>query len=173
MKDAYLLFTVVFGAVALFGLLGIPKKSKISIRALEHTSLLVTIVGSVTTAGLLSLAFLAEQFAVAGGALLLLPGSDLPAANSAVLYLILVGASGLLWAVLGALGVDHSWIRRWAAGCLAVSALVVVLLFPASVALLLSTADAAGAAQSAEASRSVATVASVEVAAVAGAGPAA
>ena len=141
------MFAVTFGAVALCGLTGIPKQSKISIRALEHTSLLVTIVGSVTAAGLLSLAFLADKFAVAGGALPLLPGSDLPAANSAVLNLVLVGASGLLWAVVGVLAVDYPWMRRWAGGCLAVSALVVVLLFPASIALLLSTADAAGAAQ--------------------------
>ena len=147
MKDAYLLFAVMCGAVALLGLFGIPEQSQISSRALEHTSLLVTIVGSVTAAGLLSLAFLADKFAVAGGALPLLPGSDLPTANGAVLYLVLVGASGLLWAVLGALLAGHPWMRRWDAGCLAVSAFVVVLLFPASVALLLSTADAAGNAQ--------------------------
>ena len=147
MKDAYLLFAMVSGAVALFGLFGIPEHSKITTRALEHTSLLVTIVGTVTAAGLLSLAFLADKLAVGGGALLLLPGSDLPAATVAVLYLVLVGASGLLWAVLGALMADHARLRRWAGGCLAVSALVVALLFPASVALLLSTADAVGVAQ--------------------------
>ena len=147
MKDAYLTFAMTSGAVALSGLFGIPKRSKITTRALAHTSLLVAIVGSVTAAGLLSLVFLADQFAIAGGALPLLPGSDLSAATSAVLYLVLVGASGLLWTVLGALMADCLWLRRWAGGCLAASALSVVLLFPASVALLLSTADAAGVTQ--------------------------
>ena len=132
---------------ALLGLPGIPEHSTITTRALEHTSLLVTIVGSVTAAGLLSLAFLADKLAVAGGALPLLPGSDLSAATSAVLYLVLVGASGLLWAVLGTLMADHARRRRWAGGCLAVSASIVALLLPASVALLLSTADAAGVTQ--------------------------
>ena len=147
MNDAYLMFAMTSGAVALLGLLGIPEHSKIPARALEHTSLLVTIVGSVTAAGLLSLAFLADKLAVAGGALPLLPGSDLSAATSAVLYLVLVGASGLLSTVLGALMADHARLRRWAGGCLAVSALTVVLLLPASVALLLSAADAAGVTQ--------------------------
>ena len=155
MKETYLLFAAVFCAVALLGSFGIPEHSKITRRAfakitkraLEHTSLLVTIVGTVTAAGLLSLAFLADKLAVAGGALMLLPGSDVPAATVAVLYLVFVGASGLLWAVLGALMADCARLRRWAGGCLAVSALVVVLLLPASFALLLSTADAAGVAQ--------------------------
>ena len=147
MKDVYQLFAAIVGAAALCGWLATRKQSKILDRALECTGLLAAMVGSVTAAGLLSLAFLADKFAVAGGALPLLPGSDLPAANTAVLYLVLVGASGLLWAVVGALAVDYPRMRRCAAGGLAVSALFVVLLFPASVALLLSTADAAGAAQ--------------------------
>ena len=77
------------------------------------------------------------------------PGSDLPRATAAVLHLVLVGAAGLLWAVLGALAVDYPRMRRLAGGGLAVSAMVVVGLFPALVALLLAAADAAGAAQSA------------------------
>ena len=77
------------------------------------------------------------------------PGSDLPRATTAVLHLVLVGAAGLLSAVLGALAVDYPRMRRLAGGGLAVSAVVVVGLFPALVALLLAAADAAGAAQSA------------------------
>lgn len=147
MKDPYVVFAGMFGAVAVCGWFAIPKESKISIRALEHTTLLATIVGSVSAAGLLSLAFLADKFAVAGGALPLPPRSELPRATTAVLYLVLVGAAGLLWAVLGALAVDYPRMRRLAGGGLAVSAMVVVGLFPATVALLLAAADAAGAAQ--------------------------
>ena len=146
MSDAYQVFVIALGAVTLFGgLLGIPGRWRIVTRALEHASVLVTIIASVTAAGLLSVAFLADKFAVAGGALPLLPGSDLPTATGAVLFLVLVGASGLLWGLLGLLIVGRGWWRRWAGGCLAVSAVAVVLLLPASLVLLLSAADAAGA----------------------------
>ena len=38
---------------------------------------------------------------------------------------------------------DVDWLRRWAGGCLVISSATVVVVFPAALVLLLSTADAA------------------------------
>lgn len=112
-------------------------------RALERADLLVATIAAITAAGLLAISFLTDKFVDADGTLPLLSDNDLATAASLVLHALLAGVSGLLYALVGLVVMNVGWARRWAGGCLVISAAAVIALFPAALVLLLSTADAA------------------------------
>lgn len=112
--------------------------------------LVVTIIASLTAAGLLSLAFLADKLAsteIAFWTFVEIP--DGRNSLAAVMWQLTTGGIGMLVALglaiwdrekpRGSLG---GLLRRWAGGTLAVSATAVVLLFPATIVLILTTPEA-------------------------------
>ena len=145
-QNAYLLFGAAVAVVAMagWGLGRLPRRWSVSERALKRVEMLVAIVAGVTAAGLLAFAFLAERIASAEDGLPLLPGSTLELAAAGVMLMLSVGAAGLLAAVLAAL--CSGQFKRFAGRCLAASALIVVVLFPTTVALVHDTVQAAEAA---------------------------
>ena len=143
MSDAYAAFGLTLAFVVVFGLVGVYPRWGIGERALQRADLLVATIAAITAAGLLTVSFLTDKFVDASGALLLTSDSDLTTMASLVLHALLAGASGLLCALLGLVVMNFEWVRRWAGGCLVISAAAVIALFPAALALLLSTADAA------------------------------
>lgn len=142
MSATYEVFLVVLVIVAASGLLGVPKRLGIGDRSLQQAGPLTAVITSMTAAGLLSLAFLADKFVDADGEMSLLDG-ELSLAGAAVLLLLLTCISGLLCALTGLVLFNSSGMRRWAGGCLAVSSLAVAALSPAVIALIMSSADAA------------------------------
>lgn len=109
---------------------------------LERADLLVATIAALTAAGLLTVSFLTDKFVDADGALPLLSNDNLALTASLVLHALWAGVSGLLCALSGLVVLNIGWVRRWAGGCLVVSAFAVIALFPAALVLLLSTADA-------------------------------
>ena len=128
--------------VVLLGLIGMQPRWGIGERALERADLLVTTIAAITAAELLTVSFLTDKFVDADGTLPLL-SNGLAITASLVLHSLWAGVSGLLCALVGLVVVNVGWVRRWAGGCLVISALAVIGLFPAALVLLLSTADAA------------------------------
>ena len=130
-------------------------KFRIAPLALERVGILARVVTSITAAGLLSLAFVIDKLSSTDIDVGEFFGNG-PARDALgmVLLLLAAGGSGLLATLVMTLctPVDeatnqlaaHSvpFLRRWAAGCLAVATAAVVLLFPATVALILITGDA-------------------------------
>ena len=143
MGGTYAEFGLTLALVMVFGLIGTSTKWGIGDRALERADLLVATIAAITAAGLLTVSFLTDKFVDTDGALWLTSDSDLGVTASLVLHALLAGASGLLCALLGLVVLNFEWVRRWAGGCLVVSATAVIGLFPAALFLLLSTADAA------------------------------
>lgn len=119
----------------------------------DHIGSLVTILASLSGAGLLSVAFIIDNLVATEVNIAVFVG-DSTAENAlmAVMWLLAFGGSGLLAALALMLsgtappgaepGAVAAWLRRWTAACVAVSAIAVVLLFPAVIALVLSTHDA-------------------------------
>lgn len=143
MGGTYAAFGSTLALVMVLGLIGTNTKWGIGERALQRADLLVATIAAITAAGLLTVSFLTDKFVDADGALRLTSDSDLGVTASLVLHALLAGASGLLCALLGLVVMNFEWVRRWAGGCLVISAAAVIALFPAALFLLLSTADAA------------------------------
>ena len=143
MGDAYSAFGLTLFLVALLGLVGVYPRWGVGKRALERADLLVATIAAITAAGLLAISFLADKLVDADGTLPLLSHDGLATTASLVLHALLAGVSGLLYALVGLVVMNVDWVRRWAGGCLVISAAAVIALFPAAVVLLLSTADAA------------------------------
>lgn len=151
MAGTYGAFLVVLAVIAALGAIA---SLAIASLALEKVAVLAGILASITAAGLLSLAFVADTLTldtVSPGDLF----GDKTASQSLFMVVVLLaaGASGLLAAL--ALTVanpmpDH-WPRflaglvrclcRWCAGCLAVATAATLLLFPAVVVLILTASD--------------------------------
>ena len=142
MGDAYAVFGLTLAIVLLLGLIGVQPRWGIGERAVLRAELLVATIAAITAAGLLTVAFLTDKFVDADGALPLF-SDGLAITASLVLHALWAGVSGLLCALVGLVVVNVGWVRRWAGGCLVISALVVIALFPVALVLLLSTADAA------------------------------
>ena len=143
MGGTYAAFGLTLAIVMVLGLIGTNTKWGIGERAFQRADLLVATIAAITAAGLLAVSFLTDKFVDADGALRLTSDSDLGVTASLVLHALLAGASGLLCALLGLVVMNFDWVRRWAGGCLVISAAAVLGLFPAALFLLLSTADAA------------------------------
>ena len=143
MGDAYTVFGLTLALVLLLGLIGMQPRWGIGERALERADLLVATIAAITAAELLTVSFLTDKFVHADGTLPLLSDDNLAITASLVLHSLWAGVSGLLCALLGLVVVNVTWVKRWAGGCLVISALAVIGLFPAALVLLLSTADAA------------------------------
>ena len=144
---AYLIFAIALVGVAVLG--GIAGCLGIGKYVLERLELVVTIIVGLSAAGLLSLAFVVDQLASANidlgtffndrGGLSIF---------AAVFWQLAVGGSGLFVALGIVILGEHprrsrlnSLLRGWAGGCLAVSAMTVVLLFPATIVQILSAGD--------------------------------
>ena len=118
--------------------------------AADRVGVLVTIIATLTGAGLLSLAFTIDKLVTSEinvGSFFEAPSTE--DAFASVLWMLAAGTSGLLaalpltiWDRQPARGRIGQALRRWGAGCLAVSAVAVVLLFPTVVVLIISTHDA-------------------------------
>ena len=110
----------------------------------DRVETLVAVVASITAAGLVSLAFLADKLASAdfGANELSDPHVGHPA--GLVVLALTWGAAGLLVGLVAAVSRSQG-VRRWAAWCLLVSALALVVSFPAVVALVFAVADTASA----------------------------
>ena len=153
MRDVYLFFLVVLvliGAVGIFA-----ARHSVSPRDMARVGVLARIIGSLTAAGLLAFAFVNEQLAD--------PEVDFVAffqsvenrdALAIVTLLVSAGATGLLAAAALAIFDPPAtkryprlvrcgrWCLRWAGGCLATATVAVILLFPATVVLILLAGDA-------------------------------
>ena len=147
MGVVYAIFGVGLVGVAL---LGTVAPLPVGERAADRVGVLVTIIATLTGAGLLSLAFTLDNLVaseISVGAFFRAPSTE--NAFMLVLWMLAAGTSGLLAALLLMLwdpqpahGRVSRALRRWGAGCLAVSAAIVVLLFPTVVVLIVSTHDA-------------------------------
>lgn len=142
MGDAYAAFVLDLAIVAALGGIAAWKRLGIGQRALQNANALVTMLGVMTSAALLSVAFLGAGIS-APGSLRLLPSSDLHTAIGWTGQVLLFGGSGLSCALIGLTILRGDRSRRWAGGCLTVSCLAVLALFPAPVVLILEAADAA------------------------------
>ena len=157
------MFLFILFVVALFG--GIASIVIASL-TLEKVAVLTRILASITAAGLLSLAFVADILALESVGLADFFGD--PTARDSlgmVLLLLGTGASGLLAALVLTVsnptvsnptvsnptvspcrsffaGLARS-LRRWCAGCLVVATVAVLLLFPAVVVVIFTASDLA------------------------------
>ena len=150
MGIAYGLFGVGLAAVCAVGSVGAALahglgRGSVIDAAVDRVETLVAVVACITAAGLVSLAFLADKLAAAdvGARALSDPHVGEPAAW--VVFALTWGAAGLLAGLVAAVS-RRQGVRRWAAWCLLVSALALVVSFPAIVALVLAVADSATAA---------------------------
>ena len=139
MADAYSGFGQGLLVVAALGALLTWLWPRVGVRAMDRVAALVTIVGLVTSAALVSVAFLADRLSETG-ALLPFSGS-LSTATGMTGAVLLFGGSGLLCASVGVI-VGRGWARRWAGSCLAVSCLLVLLLLPGPIVLIFESAAA-------------------------------
>ena len=138
--DAYMAFGQTLLLVAVLGLALSSKRLGISQRAMDRASALVTVVGLVTSAALLSVAFLAGRLSEQG-ALQPISG-DLSTASRLTAQVLFTGGSGLLCMLVGATILSSARTRRWAGGCLAVSCLGILVLLPAPLVSILEAAAA-------------------------------
>ena len=143
MGSAYQAFGLALVCVAVVGSIGISKRLGIGDRSIKQQGTLFALITAIAAAGLLSLAFLADNLVASEGRLPLLEPGDLGTAVLMVMWLLLVCLAGLLCALVGLVILNADTARRWAGGCLAVASLVAVALSPAVIALILSAADAA------------------------------
>lgn len=140
MADAYWGFGQTLLIVAILGALLAWKAPGVGLRAMGSAAALVTVVGLMTSAALVSIAFLADRLSATG---FLHPLSgDLGTSVELTGGVVLVGGSGLVCTLIGGTFVDRQWARRWAGGCLAVSCLLVLLLLPAPIVLIFESAAA-------------------------------
>lgn len=154
MKEIYGVFAFTLVTVAalggLLGLVPIAPRWRIGERVLERVELVATIIASLTAAGILGLAFMVDTLTSTDNSLSTF--LQIPHARESlgmVVWQIAAGGVGLLMA-LGLAIWDRNpprttsvgWLRRWVGRCLAISAAIVVLLFPAIIVLIISTHDA-------------------------------
>ena len=153
MSDIYGLFLFTLAVIAAAGI-GVARLG-ISPWTLDRVGVAARVIASLTAAGLLSLAFVVDKLSS--------PTVDLgeffrnsTARDSLamVIFLIAAGATGLLAALVLAVFEPPDpvcvsrfarccrWLRRWAGGCLATASIAVVLLFPATIVLILTAGDA-------------------------------
>ena len=141
MGDAYAAFGLALAVVAALGGVLAAPRMRVGLHCAQNADTLVAILGVMTSAALLSVAFLGDKIA-APGPLRLVPGSDLGSAVGLTAQMLLVGGAGLTCALIGLALPWSEWVRRWAGGCLAVSCLIVLVLFPAPLVLILEVAAA-------------------------------
>ena len=140
MVDAYTGFGGTLLVVAVLGLPLALKRVGVGQRAMDWSAALVTIVGLMTSASLVAIAFVAGRFV---GHEALQPASgDFGTAVQWTGGALLTGGSGLLCAAVGVTCLRYDFARRWAGGCLAVSCLGVLVLLPAPVVLIWEAAQA-------------------------------
>ena len=153
MRDVYLFFLVILVFTAIVGVGA--ARYWVSPRDMARVGVLARVIGSLTAAGLLAFAFVIDKLAD--------PEVDFVAffqsgenrdALAMVTLLVSAGAAGLLAAASLAIfdpptTQDHHylarcgrWCLRWAGGCLATATVAVILLFPATVVLILLAGDA-------------------------------
>lgn len=116
------------GAVLAWKLPGVGR------RALDWHAALATVLGLMTSAAVVAIAFLADRFSEHDA---LQPASgDLGTAITWTGGVLLVSGSGLFCALAGAVFCGSDRGQRWAGGCLAVACVVVLVLLPAPVMLI-------------------------------------
>ena len=153
MAEIYGVFLFALVVIAIVG--GGAARVNIAPLALAQVGILARVVASITAAGLLSLAFVIDKLASAEIDLVeFFRDSTSRDALAMVMWLLAAGASGLLATLVLALYAPVPeatpslaspripLLKRWAAGCLAVATAGVVLLFPATIALILIAGDA-------------------------------
>ena len=147
MSLTYQVFAVALGGIAFLG--AFAGRRGIGEYVCKRAELVVTIIVGATAAGILSFAFLIEQLkSTEVGLGALFQNHDGLNSFGAVVWQLAVGGAGLLVALgIVALGKKprggrlNSLLRSWAGGCLITSGAIVVLLFPATIALILSAGD--------------------------------
>ena len=149
MRDIYLWFLGTGGIIVVLG--AFTAAFGIAPREMDRVGVLARVIGSLTAAGLLGFAFVVDKLAD--------PEVDLVAffrsgensgAIAMVILLISAGATGLLAAATVAIfgpptTMNHPHLARafrWAGGCLATATVAVILLFPATIVLILQAGDA-------------------------------
>lgn len=141
MGAAYWGFGQALAVVAVVGAVLSLERFGVGRRAMDWAAPLVTALALMTTAASVAITFLADRF-TEHEALQPVSG-DLGAAITWTTASLLVGGSGLLCAVVGAVFWGSDWGRRWAGGCLAVSCLGVLALLPIPAVLIWEAAMAA------------------------------
>ena len=152
MAETYGIFLITLMAVAVLG--GFAAKFGVAPQALDKVGLLTRILTSITAAGLLSVAFVADTLAAdTQGPADFFGDRTARDSLSMVLLMLAAGASGLLSALTLTLSspvsANRHWfvvavariLRRWCGRCLAVATVSVLLLFPAVVVVILSASD--------------------------------
>ena len=145
-------------ALAVFLVLGVVTgRARIAVWGLDNVSILARILASITAAGLLSLAFVADALATdAAGPMEFFTDSTARDSLGMVLWLLTAGASGLLFTlvlvVMDSFAPQADWlatsvraVRRCVSRGLVLATLAVLLLFPAVIVVILATADVANA----------------------------
>lgn len=152
MADIYGIFLFGLAVVAVLG--AVAAKVNIAPRSLDRVAVLSRVLASITAAGLVGLAFVADRLPspAAGPVEFFLDRTGRDSLGM-VLWLLAAGLSGLLAALTLVIvtpsrttsrtGRDRfvAGLRRWMGGCLAVATVAAVLLFPAVVVLFLTAGD--------------------------------
>ena len=153
MAEIYGTFAFALGVLLVLGMTA--SRASIHFAALDKVSILVTVLVSVTAAGLLSTAFVADAFADdAAGPIEFFTDKTARDSLGMVMWLVAAGASGLLFTLvlvaMDSVAPKRRWlaatveaIRRWTGGALVVATLAVVLLFPAVLVVIFTAADIA------------------------------
>ena len=149
--------TFLFTLAVLLALGVVTGRARIAVWALDKVSILARILASITAAGLLSLAFVADALATdAAGPVEFFTDSTARDSLGMVLWLLTAGASGLLFAlvlvVTDSVAPQAGWlatavraVRRCVSRGLVLATLAVLLLFPAVIVVILTTTDIANA----------------------------
>lgn len=149
--------TFLFTLAVLFVLGVVTGRARIAVWALDKVSILARILASITAAGLLSLAFVADALAAdAAGPVEFFTESTARDSLGMVLWLLTAGACGLLFTlvlvVTESVAPQANWlatavraVRRLVGRALVLATLAVLLLFPAVIVVILTTVDIANA----------------------------
>ena len=153
MSEIYWTFLFAFGVFFVLGV--VTAKARIAVWALDKVSILALILASTTAAGLVSLAFVADALASdTAGPVEFFTDSTARDSLGMVMWLLTAGASGLLFTlvlvVTDSANPRSDWLytavsasRRWVGQALVLATLAVLLLFPAVIVVILTTADVA------------------------------
>ena len=140
MVVAYTGFAAMLVVVAGLGFVLSSERCGIGQRAMDWSAPLVTVLGLLTSAAVVAIAFLADR--LAGHDALQPASGDMGTAIMWTVAVLSGGGSGLLCALVGAVFWGSERGRRWAGGCLAVSCLGALVLLPVPVVLIFEAAKA-------------------------------
>ena len=145
MRDAYQLVGLAMVSVLGVGaFIGISERWGVGRRAYKRLGTLTASVLALVSMAFISVVFLADGLIAHGGTLHLSPDSELLTSGGLTFLFISVGVSGVATStLLGIVGGGKPCIQRWAGGCLLASVLMMLSLFPATLAFVFSVAESA------------------------------